>query len=133
MLVSTMVEMSGSDPNARKSALTFGSKYGYSPEAATAAPGKCAEILTAFSQKLASQRSRGSRYLVGDRLSAADIYWAAFAALVKPLPDELCPMLPRMRVLYDCKDRRVVDATSPELLAHRDFIYREHLELPVAL
>jgi glutathione S-transferase len=133
MLVEAMVNEAGADESARKWALAFGNKYGYSPEAAAAAPAKCAEMIATFARRLERQQALGSAHLIGDRLSAVDIYWAAFAAAVKPLPHELCPMLPRMRKLYDCPDPLVLAATTPQLLAHRDFIYREYLELPVDL
>jgi glutathione S-transferase len=133
MLVEAMVNDAGDDEIARKRSLAFGSKYGYSPEAAAAAPTKCAEMIATFAGRLERQQALGSRYLVGEQLSAADIYWAAFAAIVKPLPHDLCPMLPGIRKLYDCTDPLVRAATAPQLLAHRDFIYREYLELPVEL
>jgi glutathione S-transferase len=133
MLVEAMVSEAGADEAARKRSLAFGSKYGYSPAAAAAAPAKCAEMIATFARLLERQQALGSRYLIGDELSAVDIYWAAFAALVKPLPHEICPMSQRIRRLYDCTDSLVRAATTPQLLAHRDFIYREHLELPVDL
>ncbi|HVA79786.1 MAG TPA: glutathione binding-like protein [Candidatus Binataceae bacterium] len=133
MLVQAMQNDAGADETARKGSIAFGNKYGYSPEAAAAAPAKCAEIIATVARHLERQQALGSRYLVGDRLSAADVYWAAFAALVRPLPDELCPMFPRMRKLYYCADPLVCAATTPQLLEHRDFIYRQHLELPVDL
>lgn len=106
-------------------------KYGYAPDLAEAAPARVAQILTAFNRQLEAQRNRGSRFLVGDRISALDIYWAAFAALIQPLPDELCRMHPGFRKMYVCTDPAVNAAASPQLLAHRDFIYHEYLELPV--
>lgn len=133
MLVQAMVNDASADEATRKSSLAFGNKYGYSTEAAAAAPSKCAEIIETFARRLEHQQALGSRYLVGDHLSAVDIYWAAFAAIIKPLPRELCPMSRRMRQLYDCGDPLVRAAITPQLLSHRDFIYREYLELPVDL
>jgi glutathione S-transferase len=121
-------------PDAAKSGAGFlGRKYGYTPAAAQDAPQRVAEILRALNAQLDSQRGRGSRFLVGDRLSALDIYWAAFAALIQPLPDELCKMSPGFRRTYTCTDTTVMAAASPQLLAHRDFVYHEFLELPVDL
>jgi hypothetical protein len=132
-----LIHGAATDPNAteeaRKGMLAFGSKYGYSPAAATAAPAKAAQIVRSFAERLESQRSRGSRFLVGERLSALDIYWAVFAALIEPLPDNLCPIPPDFRKRYMCEDPTVRGATTPQLLAHRDFIYHEYLELPVDL
>jgi glutathione S-transferase len=39
-----------------------------------------------------SATQAGQPLLVGDHLSAVDLYWAAFAALIQPLPDDLCKM-----------------------------------------
>lgn len=107
--------------------------YGYSRAAAEAAPVRVAQILETLSGQWAAQRRAGRRYLVGDRLSAADVYWAAMAALVRPLPAEVCPMPEPMRGLYATLPSPIADALDPALLEHRDFVYREHLEYPLAL
>jgi glutathione S-transferase len=121
-------------PEAAKSGAGFlGRKYGYSAAAAEGAPQRVAAILRALDAQLDSQRRRGSRYLIGEHLSALDIYWAAFAALIQPLADELCKMSPGFRRTYTCTDAVVMAAASPPLMAHRDFIYHEFLELPVDL
>lgn len=117
----------------RKFSTFMGQKYGYTPEQAAAAPGRIAAIVASFARQLATQRQRGSRFLIGDPLSALDIYWSCFAALLQPLADNLCPMPENFRRMYDCKDPVVMGAAAPELFAHRDFIYREFLELPVDL
>src|SRR5438132_7394263 len=72
MLVQAMVYDAGSDETARNRSLEFGNKYGYSPEAAAAAPAKCAELIETFARRLEHQQALGSRYLVGDHLSAVD-------------------------------------------------------------
>ena len=109
------------------------SRYGHDAKLAEAAPQRVVAILQAFSAQLASQREVGRRYLVGDALSPLDIWWASFAAMIEPLPPELCPMRPDTRAAYRVRDPVVREATDPALLEHRDFIYREHLELPVRL
>jgi len=76
-------------------------------------------------------RKRGSRFFIGDALSALDIYWATFAAMNNPLPDELCPMAPGFRSVYTNNDPTIKGATTPILLEHRDFIYHNFLELPL--
>src|SRR5260370_17512282 len=109
----------------------MGIKYGYAPPIAEAAPARCAEVLRLLANRLEAQRARGSRFFVGDRLSALDIYWAAFAALIQPLPDQLCKVPPAFRYRYTSKQPRSHAAVTPQLLAHRDFIYQEYLELPL--
>jgi len=130
-----MIHSAMLDPNANEGAKKgmrfMGEKYGYAPDVAAAAPARVAQILTALNDQLDAQRTRGSRFLVGERLSALDIYWAAFAALIQPLPDELCRIPAGFRKIYVCTDPVVQAAASAQLLAHRDFIYHEYLELPV--
>lgn len=106
-------------------------QYRYGRAAAAAAGARAAGILSLLSEQLAAQHAAGSRFLVGEALSAADVYWAAFAALFDPFPDELCPMPEPMRRQYAAHG--LGEALDPALLAHRDFVYRGTLELPIAL
>jgi glutathione S-transferase len=106
-------------------------KYGYDPALVDGARARVAEILRALSACIERQRSSGSRYLIGNQLSALDIYWATFCAIINPLPDDLCPMAPEFRRAYTNHDPVIAAATSPLLYEHRDFIYHEYLELPV--
>ena len=108
-------------------------QYGYSRVAADAAPAHVVQILQLLSRQLAAQRANGRRYLVGDRVSAVDIYWAAMAALIAPLPADVCPMPEMLRGLYGNPGPVVAQALDPALLEHRDRIYREHMEFPLAL
>jgi glutathione S-transferase len=108
-------------------------QYGYTRAAADAAPGRVAETLTVLSRQLAAQRAKGCRYLIGDRVSAVDIYWAAMAALVSPLPAEFCAMPEMLRGLYGNPGPIVAKALDPALLEHRDRVYREHMEFPLVL
>jgi glutathione S-transferase len=109
----------------------LGRKYGYSPEAAEVAPARAAEILALLSSRLRRQRERGCDYFVADALSALDVIWAAFAALVSPLPEDLCPMPAFIRAGYDLSHPGVRASVDPILLEHRDFIYRDFLQLPL--
>ena len=104
-------------------------KYSYSRAAAAAAPARVAAILRMLARRLDAAGPGG--FLCGDRLSAADLYWATFAALVAPLPHELCPMPDYLRAMYTTTDPTLLEALDPGLLAHRDRIYREYLELPL--
>jgi glutathione S-transferase len=106
-------------------------KYGYDERAAADAPARVAQILTALSQRLARQHQSGSRFFLGDRLSALDIYWATFAAMMAPLPQEVCTIAPGLRRMYSDNGAVVEAALTPLLLEHRDFIYREYLQLPL--
>ena len=71
--------------------------------AGAAAPGRCAEVLGLLAAQLHAQAARGSRYLLGDSLSVADLSWATFAVLVRPYPHEVCPMPAQTRAMYEVK------------------------------
>ena len=130
-MIHSMLSNAKLDEANRRFWVYMGNKYGYSPAAAEAAPARMAEILRLLGARLEQQRTKGSKFFVGDHLSALDIYWATFAALIQPLPPELCPMATAFRDFYTNKDPMVAVALSPLLLEHRDFIYREYLELPI--
>jgi len=47
------------------------------------------------------------------------------------MPAERCPMADAFRGAYGNRDPRIAAALTPALLAHRDFIYDTHLEMPM--
>jgi glutathione S-transferase len=107
-------------------------KYGCDDAAAVArAPTRANEILDLLADQLKRQQDAGRRYLVGTRLSAVDIYWATFSNLLAPLPPEQSPMLDYMRKVYATWDTAPgAKPVDPALLAHRDFVFAEHIGLP---
>ncbi len=111
----------------------LGQKYGYSEDALARATDRIVQILEMFATQLTAQRARGSRYLIGDRLSALDIYWATSCGFLDPMPEDRCPMYTEYRnpFLYGCPNDSIASALTDELRAHRDFIYEEHLQLPI--
>jgi hypothetical protein len=70
---------------------------------------------------------------MGSSVSALDIYWAAMAAMVEPLPPEQCAMQDFMRAGYTISDPSLRALCDPALMAHRDRVYERHMELPVEL
>ena len=109
----------------------LGEKYGYSPASAEAASQRIGQTLRMLNTRLTAQQSEGREYFFGNLMSALDIYWSTFAVLLQPMPPELCPMDPAIRDSFVNTDPIVAESLSPELLAHRDRIYREHLQLPM--
>ena len=111
----------------RAASRSFGELYGYRDDISQRCMERQVQILNMLVDRL-----RDGRYLVGDTLTAADIYAACFAALLSPLPDEVCPMPAGLRASYGNVDPTVIDNVDiPRLLAHRDFIYEAHLGLPL--
>jgi len=111
----------------------LGKKYGYNPEMGAAYGDRVVDMLGAFTARLKAQRAAGSRYLVGSALTAADVYCATCMALFAPLPESQCRMDPVTRAAFETRDARTAAALDGVLLAHRDFMYATHLELPLAL
>lgn len=105
--------------------------YGHTPERAALAQERVASLLEMLAERLATQHAQGSDYLVGDALSAVDLYWACFAAMFAPLPHELCPMPEGLRSLYSATSGAIANALHPALLAHRDRVYERHLPTPL--
>ena len=69
----------------------LGRKYA-GDEASAAAPGKVAEVIALLDRQLQQQSDQGSRYLVGDALTAADIYWATMSMCITDTPPEIMPV-----------------------------------------
>ena len=105
--------------------------YAYSPENAAAAPGKMMPILQALSAQLRKQQNAGSRYFIGNQLTALDLYWANMSQVVDPYPPEKNPMPEFFRQIWAPVRPAVSSALDPLLIAHRDYIYAQHLTLPL--
>ncbi len=108
-------------------------KYGYHAEEAAGYAGRVVDLLNMLAGVLHAQRRAGSRFYVGKGLTAVDIYSATAMAMFKPLPPEQCPMVDLIRPTLEAMDAATAKALDPILLEHRDFIYREFLELPLTL
>lgn len=102
-------------------------KYWHKTDSLEASTKRCEEIILAF----AGLRVVGAEYLLGPTLTALDLAWAAFAALIQPLPEDLCPMKPLWRDLYTWMPSAASPHAVDSLLAHRERIYRSLLPLPI--
>ncbi len=118
-------------PDPPESIARLASKYGYSDAALGLSFQRMDVISAALERRLVAQEAQSSPYLVGDTLSVADIYCANFIGMIKPLPHDANPMPDFMRQTYTCQDPRVLSFVTGRLERHRDFIYREHISLPL--
>ncbi|NRA04406.1 MAG: glutathione S-transferase family protein [Myxococcales bacterium] len=91
------------------------------------AEARAVEILDLLAGQLHRQHEAGRRFLVGESLSAVDIYWACFSNLLVPLPHAQSPMPEMIRNAYGSWRDAPVD---PALIAHRDEVFEAHLGLP---
>jgi len=104
-------------------------KYVRSTDSLEEATKHCEDIVLTF----AALQAAGHDYLLGPTLTALDLAWAAFAALIQPLSQDLCPMKPLWRDLYTWTPSRAAGHAVEALLLLRDGIYRDRLPLPVDL
>lgn len=105
-------------------------KYGYEASEGESYGARVIALLEQFAAQLAA--SEGP-YLLGREMCAADIQLACTMALFAPLPGEVCAMHPRARAAFETMDEATRAVVVPELLAHRDHMYAQHLETPLRL
>jgi glutathione S-transferase len=105
--------------------------YGFTREDSEKAPARVADILTTIAGQLRAQQSVGSDYLVGDSLSAGDIYAACFSNSIAPLPKEVNPMPEYLWAIYSDHPPEIMAAIDPILITHRNRIYDRHIGLPL--
>jgi glutathione S-transferase len=108
-------------------------KYGHTPQAGEGATARIVQLLRMLSGRLKKQQAAGSRYYLGDSLTAVDIYSATALALFRPLAPEVCDMKADTRAAFGFSHPAVEVALDPVLFAHREMMYREHLGLPLSL
>ena len=113
-------------------------KYGYSKEASSAAPRKIAEVITLIDNQLEAQEKLGSRYLLGDSLSAADLYWATMSMTVLPVPPEIMPRTQQnqgMLMYFESNSKipLIKNALSKRIKNHQEYILNTYCETPAVL
>lgn len=113
-------------------------KYGYSEEASAAAPGKVAEVLKLIDDHLAAQELDGSRYLVGNAVTAADIYWATMSMCVLVPPPEIMPLTQQNKGMlkYFAMNGQIpviAEALTERIGQHQRYILSTYCETPAVL
>lgn len=116
----------------------LGRKYGYSEDASASAPAKIAEVLSLIDRRLEAQLQRGSQYLVGDSVTAADVYWATFSMSVLPAPLEIMPLTQQNKGMLkyfglNGKIPKIAEALTPRIEQHQHYILGTYCETPAVL
>jgi glutathione S-transferase len=108
------------------------SKY-TSPVTDNYARHRLSRIIDAMTRRLKRQEVKGSRYFMGNKLTAPDIYWASFSNLFEPMSEELCTIPDSYRSLRAVVNS-FLDAPLPQiLLDHRDYVARNYFRIPISL
>ena len=100
-------------------------QYGYSEAAAAGAVERARPVLDRLTAQLHAQRDAGRRYIVGDALSAVDIYWVYFSQVVRLFPEAVCPTPEGLRNMYEAVATELGDV-DPILVEQRDRVLAEH-------
>ena len=116
----------------------LGRKYGFSDDASAAAPGKVAEVIALLDQRLQQQAEQGSRYLVGDTLTAADIYWATMSMCITDTPPEIMPATEQNQGMLkffaaNARVPAIAEALSSAIAEHQHYILTTYCETPAVL
>ena len=109
----------------------MGRAYGSTAREAEDAAHYLGAMLDQFAQRLEAQRAAGSSYFVGHGVTACDIHWACFSALLDPLPHAVNPMPGWLRASYGYLGPVLEAHKHPILLDHRDHMFERHLGLPL--
>jgi len=92
------------------------------------------EILALFDQQLEASHAAGHRYLLGDSLTALDLYLATFLTPIVGVSEEECPaMRADLRAAFRHLEGELGPLVPPALAEHRMFVYRQHLPWPIPL
>jgi len=111
----------------------FGKKYGYREEDAAVANARVIALMKEMAKMLYSQRDKGRDYLIGEHVTAVDFYWAAFSNFVSLQPQEVCPINPDARPMFENTPNEIMEALDPILIEHRDRIMDKHYKIPLEL
>ena len=105
-------------------------EYGFSPAAVITALDRVKQILSYLTETITRQKQQGSIYLVGDSMTAADIYWACFSNMLEALPPGDCPLPDYLRQGWSTLAKSIGEYDRV-LIEQRDRIFEQHLWLPM--
>lgn len=106
-------------------------RYGDPSSTAPRAKARMTAILRFLADRLRANKAKGSPFLVGGKLTAADIYWTTFSILVAPIRDEFCPMPEPYREMGEAMGADLGSAVAAILIEHREKILVDHCPLPL--
>eukprot|EP00747_Dinoflagellata_sp_TGD_P184680 gnl/TRDRNA2_/TRDRNA2_40546_c0_seq1.p1 gnl/TRDRNA2_/TRDRNA2_40546_c0~~gnl/TRDRNA2_/TRDRNA2_40546_c0_seq1.p1 ORF type:complete len:256 (+),score=48.00 gnl/TRDRNA2_/TRDRNA2_40546_c0_seq1:74-841(+) len=109
-------------------------KYGWSSEAVARAPRRIAEVLKLFDEQLAAQEKKGTKFIIGNALSALDVYAATCAIIVAPPGPELIPRTKENQGMLRVFAVNPPDIKVPQrIIDHQHFILKTYCECPAVL
>lgn len=111
----------------------FGKKYSYNDTDAALANKRVITLIKELATILKVQAQQDSKFLVGNSITAADFYWAAFSNFIVLQSQDECPVNPQARPMFENTPSEITAAIDPILIEHRDRIMRTYCKLPLEL
>ena len=113
-------------------------KYGYSEAASAAAPQRVAEVIKLIDGRLAAQEQKGSNYLIGETVTAADVYWATMSMCILVPPPEIMPVTQQNKGMlkYFAMNGQipiVAEALTERIANHQRYILNTYCQTPAVL
>ena len=95
-------------------------------------------MLKLIDRRLASQEGEGSRYLVGDSVTAADVYWATMSMSLLPPAPEIMPRTQQnkgmLKFFAMCgQTPGIAEALTDRIGNHQRYILTTYCETPAVL
>ena len=107
-------------------------KYGYHIDQFQIANQECASVLKLISKTLTDQQIKSSQFLVGDGLTALDIYAAIFLSImIKPEDNGLIPLPEMLFDLYGQSCEAIDTAFDDNLKSYRKRILEQYVNTPM--
>ena len=113
-------------------------KYGYSEQASASALSKIAEIICLIDRRLEAQAKLDSPYLVGNTLTAADIYWATMCMIILPASPEIMSRTEQNKGMLmwfetNSKTPEIANELTKRIESHHRHILTTFCETPAVL
>jgi glutathione S-transferase len=109
-------------------------KYGYAEDLIPAAKERIGNVIGLLHRMAEKSRAEGRSYLLGQHLTALDIYLATFLTPILGVPERECPGLaPQLRAAFGYLKKEVGGLVTDALIAHRAAIFERHLVMPIQL
>ena len=88
--------------------------------------------------QLKKQKEKGSKYLIGNKISAVDIYWSTISMTILPASLEIMPKTKQnegMLFFFEANSKipEIKEVLSDRILSHRDYILKTYCETPAVL
>ncbi|MEO2172477.1 MAG: glutathione S-transferase family protein [bacterium] len=105
-------------------------EYQFEADAAESIKDKIESFLAYLADHIKAQKDKGSDHLVGNQLTAADVYWAYFSNMLEALPPEQNPMPEGLRKSWGVLAASI-SGYDPILIQQRDRTFANYLSLPL--